>query len=154
MSSRASSRRSLRRDRRGVTAVEFAFVGGAFIMLMLGVIECGRYYITLQSVRLITGEAARKAITQLNSTIVGGSACSTGAVTGSNGVTLVNSLLTLTPLLNSANWTTAPSITASCPAGAGGVGSVNVSLGYRFNFIVRFLPSGNLTISDSTRLSF
>ena len=116
MSSRASSRRSLRRDRRGVTAVEFAFVGGAFIMLMLGVIECGRYYITVQSVRLITGEAARKAITQLNSTIVGGSACSTGAVTGSNGVTLVNSLLTLTPLLNSANWTTAPSITASCPA--------------------------------------
>ena len=150
MSSRVSSRRSLRRDRRGVTALEFAFVGGAFIMLMLGVIECGRYYFTVQSVRLLTGEVARKAITQLNAGIVNGGGC--GSV---NGPVLIESLTSLTPLLNEpvADWPT-KSVAVVCPSGAGGVGTVRVDLSYRFNFIVRFLPSGNLTISDSTRLSF
>jgi Flp pilus assembly protein TadG len=153
MWSRDSRRRSLWRDRRGATAVEFAFVGSIFIMLMFGVVEYGRYYISVQSVRLITGEAARRAITQLNATIVGGAACNAGAVSGSNGTTLVNSLLTLTPLLNPANWNST-SITATCPTSAGAVGTVTVVLSYRFNFIVRFLPSGNLTISDRTTLSF
>ena len=150
MSSRASSRRSLRRDRRGVTAVEFAFVGGAFIMLMLGVIECGRYYITVQSVRLLTGEVARKAITQMNSGIVNGGGCGT-----LDGPTLVASVIGLTPLLTQANVTSSVSMSPStCAASAGGVVSVSVSLSYPFNFIVGFLPSGNLTISDSTSLSF
>ena len=154
MSSRASDR-ALLRDRRGATALEFAVVGSAFIMLMFGVVELGRYYFTVQSVRLLAGEAARRAITQINGPLVGGSACSTAAVTGSNGVTLVNNLLTLTPLLRQANWASNPAITATCPgAGVGSVGSVNVSLNYRFNFIVRFLPAGNLNITDSTRLNF
>jgi Flp pilus assembly protein TadG len=153
MSPRASDR-SLLRDRRGATALEFAFVGSAFVMLMLGVVELGRYYFTVQSVRLLAGEAARKAITQLNGTLVGGGACSTAAVTGTNGVTLVNNLLSVTPLLRQANWTSDPVVTATCPGAAGTTGTVSVSLSYRFNFIVSFLPAGNLAITDSTRLNF
>lgn len=55
-----SRRRAL--GRRGSLAVEFACVASAFLLLLLGSIEIGRYFFVSESVKQLVGELARAAI--------------------------------------------------------------------------------------------
>lgn len=60
--SRSASGRPRRLDRRGVTALEMAFVAQGLLLLLLGSFELGRYYFVAESVRHVVGEVARAAI--------------------------------------------------------------------------------------------
>jgi Flp pilus assembly protein TadG len=50
------------KNRRGTTAVEMAFVLPLFLLLLLGLVECGRAYWTLNSMQLAIDEAGRFAM--------------------------------------------------------------------------------------------
>lgn len=54
--------RSIWRNRHGATALEYAMVFPAFAFLLLGTIELGRYFITVQMVNTVAAEAARVAL--------------------------------------------------------------------------------------------
>jgi Flp pilus assembly protein TadG len=49
-------------DRRGGTVVEMALVANAFLLLLLGGVEIGRYFFLAEQVRYAVGEVARAAI--------------------------------------------------------------------------------------------
>ncbi|WP_207536577.1 TadE family protein [Sabulicella rubraurantiaca] len=51
-----------RLGRRGVTALEFAFCGPIFIMMMVGAMDLARFWFTTQSLRNAVAEASRKAM--------------------------------------------------------------------------------------------
>lgn len=54
--------RRVLRDGRGLAALEFAVVGGIFLVALLGAVDMGRYYMYLHAVRHTTAEAARAAM--------------------------------------------------------------------------------------------
>jgi Flp pilus assembly protein TadG len=54
--------RDILRDRKGAAALEFVLVGGIFFIVMLAVIDLGRYYMFLHSARHATSEAGRAAL--------------------------------------------------------------------------------------------
>lgn len=60
--SNASNRRRWWLGRSGATALEYALVLPAFVLLMFGTIELGRYFFTAQLVQTIAAEAARVAV--------------------------------------------------------------------------------------------
>lgn len=49
----------LRRDRRGVTAIEFAMVAGPFLMLLYGILGVGLYFFTVFTVENAVEQASR-----------------------------------------------------------------------------------------------
>lgn len=51
--------RSILKDRRGVTAIEFGFVALPFFMLVIGIMELGMYYTTATVLESATVQAAR-----------------------------------------------------------------------------------------------
>lgn len=160
--------RRLSRDRRGATAVEFGFVALAFILLTMGTVELARYYFTLQSLRLLTGEVARAALVAVNQglsvtsfnnttnstqyTNCSGLSNSVAALSNSTQTALLQRVPILNPARlstgNNAAWGNSATVTCTSPT------KVSVSLSYRFNFIVPFLPSGNLVLNDQTTLAF
>jgi Flp pilus assembly protein TadG len=139
----------LARDKRGVTAVEFAFVGMIFIMLMLGTVEISRYYVTAQSLRTLTAEAARAGLLQVNANFYNnvGSPCSVSLSAATKAA-----LLQRVPLLQLSNVSTTQAdwVLADCSAPK----RVTANLSYTFTFLVRFLPSGTITLNERTALSF
>jgi hypothetical protein len=60
MSRCARSRRRL--GRRGATALEFALVGAGLLLLIVAIIDFGRYFFTVHSVGYLVGEVAHEAI--------------------------------------------------------------------------------------------
>lgn len=54
--------RRLRRDDKGVAAIEFALVAPVFIAMILGVIDIGRYMWTLNSMQYAIDEAIRAGV--------------------------------------------------------------------------------------------
>jgi Flp pilus assembly pilin Flp len=50
------------RSRDGTTSLEFAVIGGIFMLLMLGAFQLGIYLFTVQGLELLTGMVARAAI--------------------------------------------------------------------------------------------
>ena len=58
----AAGRRRLRRQRRGVAAVEFAFVAPIFFLLVLGIIEIGRAMMVQQVLVNAARVGARRAV--------------------------------------------------------------------------------------------
>lgn len=53
------------RSRRGVAAVEFAVVGGLFMVIMLATVDIGRYYMTIQGLRTFAADAERYGIVNM-----------------------------------------------------------------------------------------
>lgn len=59
---RAIGKRAVRRGmncRRGVASIEFALVGGTFLIMLLAAVDIGRYYMTVQGVRTFAADAER-----------------------------------------------------------------------------------------------
>jgi Flp pilus assembly protein TadG len=59
MSSFVSASRAALANRRGVSAVEFALVGGLLFIMILAAIELGRYYMTVQGLRNFIADSSR-----------------------------------------------------------------------------------------------
>lgn len=59
-------RRSLLGSRRGATLVEFAFVLPVFIMVVLGIVTYGAWYLKAHQVQQAANDAARAALAGLN----------------------------------------------------------------------------------------
>ncbi len=58
----------LRRDQRGVAAVEFAMIAPIFFGLLIGIIDVGRYMWTLNTIQYAIDEAVRAGVVQQLST--------------------------------------------------------------------------------------
>ncbi len=54
--------KKFKNDETGTTAIEFAFVGTIFLVLVLSVIEMGRYFFTWNSLQYAIEQAARYAL--------------------------------------------------------------------------------------------
>ena len=119
---------------RGAGTMEFALVAAVFFSLLLGGIEVARYMTIVQSLRNLTGEAARAALIANN----GGAAWSASAVKG------------LVPFLDASKITISPA-TPSCTANL-----ITVSASYPFTSVVPFFTSMNSTLTTAkftTRIS-
>ena len=58
----------LRRDQRGVAAVEFAMIAPIFFGLLIGIIDVGRYMWTLNTIQYAIDQGARAGVVQKLST--------------------------------------------------------------------------------------
>jgi Flp pilus assembly protein TadG len=144
--------RALLADRRGATAVEFAVVGSIFIMLVLGVVELGRYFITLQSARSFTQEVARSALVLANRQLANGNTDNCSATLTSTNITppasggtlpTITSIYAKTPFLQSG--CAQPTISLACSPDR----RITVTTSCPFTFVVPFLPSGLQDLSTT-----
>src|SRR5271170_3447536 len=72
MSCKSSKPGWRRLGRAGVTTLEFGFVALLFLMVLIGCMDLGRYYLTEHSLRTMVAEAARaRLVTTLPATING-----------------------------------------------------------------------------------
>lgn len=124
---------ALRRDNRGVAAVEFAVVGMMAISLMLTAIEVARYNIVAQSLRNLAAEAARSALVSVNRSLGTGN-CQPATV---NQATLLQQV----PVLRAGRLQL--QLESTCPA-PNGTGLVTVRATYDFTFVVGWLPSARI----------
>lgn len=125
-----------RLGRRGGTTLEFALVSLAFLMMLFGTMEVGRYYFTSEAVRTVTAEAARKAMLDYRTSSP--SACPTS----NNIKTYVTSTVARSPFLGSGQL----SLTVSCVTSTNGWGSLRVVVSYPFSSNVPWLSvSTNIT---------
>jgi Flp pilus assembly protein TadG len=156
----ASDLRRLAGDRRGATAVEFALIGVIFFILLLGIIDLGRYFYTLQSVRALAADAARAAMVSSNVAIFNGGSCTAGAVTLN-----ATALTARYPLIRTGDPPLTMTASRACyqpPTfdGSGNVATVAVSarvtarVRYTFSFLVPFLPSVVPRMDESAILEF
>lgn len=121
-----------RLDQRGLASLEFAVVASVFFMLMLGSVEVGRYLTTVQSLRNLTGEAARAALVAYN----GGTPWSAATVKG------------LVPFLDSSK--VSLTVTPAPPACSSHL--ITATASYPFTSIVPYFSSvnGSLTTAAFT----
>ncbi len=135
MSPACSRRRRRRLGRRGATSIEFALISIAFLTLLIGAMDLGRYFLIEHSLRSVVSEALRAALA--DTTLSGCSAPWTkvGAIT---------------PMLD-------PSLITLCvtqnPNTYGKI-TVTVNVSYTFASISPMLASLNGTISDATVVSY
>lgn len=90
-----TGRRTIRRDRRGVTAIEYAIVLPLFLMLVFGIIESGRlmwYQVSLQRATAMAARCGALATTGC----VTDAQIKTTAATHSSGIPLAASNFTVT----------------------------------------------------------
>lgn len=139
---KSSSRRTIRHlGRKGSTTLEFALVCMAFLMLLFGVMEVGRYYFTSEAVRTVAAEAARKTMLDYRST-------SPGVCPTSNAIkTYVTSTLARSPFLSATDLT----LTVSCGTDGSGAKSLAVDVTYPFSSNVPWLAV-TTNISDNSRM--
>jgi Flp pilus assembly protein TadG len=135
----SSSRRRLCADRRGTTTLEFGLVGGMLLMLMIGGIDLGRFYLTQHSLSTLLNEGVRATYVQCFAK----SSCtlSTANATAAWGKV---------PFLSSAM--TGASLTASQAAGSTtGSYVITASASYPFKFyLAPWVPdNGTLTVSTT-----
>jgi Flp pilus assembly protein TadG len=128
----AISRRRLGRS--GAAALEFALVGGAFFLMVLGAMDLGRYFMTLHSLHTVLGNAVRAAL--VDQTFSGCPATATQVAAAA-------------PLLQ-------PSQITLCVArtSASGVNTITVTASYQFNFVLPNWVSSSGTLTDTTSVSY
>ncbi len=133
--SRASSSRRAWLGRRGATSLEFAIISVAFLTLLVGSMDLGRYYLVEHSLRSVVSEAVRAALA--DSTLSGCSApwAKVGAITP----LLDSNLITLCVTQNANTY---------------GVITVTVNVSYTFSAISPMLASLNGTITEATAVSY
>lgn len=139
MSSRLTrvSRRGL--GQRGSTTLEFALVALAFLMLLLGSMEVGRYYFTSEAVRTVTAEAGRRTMLAYRSTSPGTCPTSTDIKT------YVTSTVARSPFIGASNLT----LNVTCGTTTEGGKSLRVAVSYPFSTPVPWLPVST-TITDES----
>jgi Flp pilus assembly protein TadG len=160
----ATDRRALLSDRRGATAVEFGLIGIIFLTLLLGVVELGRYYYTVQSVRALAADAARWSMIQSNLSLNSGSPCTTTAPTIDS--TVKTTLTARYPLIRTAQPPLEIRSLRRCyvppviDSATGNITSpavnayVQVRVLYTFAFLVPFLPGTVPRIDETAILEF
>lgn len=127
--------RRLRLGRRGTTALEWAFILNAFLALLLGGLEVGRYFFVAESVRHLVGEVARAAI-----------------ITPSADFTkLKDTFVARAPILQSRELTLNVNVV---PAKAPALTTVTVTANYNYDFKLAIISDLVNSISASTKLSF
>jgi Flp pilus assembly protein TadG len=136
MSRASNSRRLWRLGRAGVTSLEFALVALLFLMLLIGCMDLGRYYLIVQSLRTVTAEAARAA--QVNRFLIGPIDPTTAGITA------------ITPFIDNADLTLTVAQTGS--VGVPGINQVTVTAAYAFTPWVPLWNGLEGTINESTVL--
>lgn len=142
------------RDRRGVTAIEFGFVGLAFFALLLGAVDFGRYQFTRESLRDSAAEAARVALITMNQALAQNPTGTPACPSGDTLRTAVTSPSNLTPMLNPnlLDYTSTP---PTCTTNAStGVRTVTVTVYYPFQFVAPFMPRQTPRLSTTAALSY
>ena len=125
------------RDEGGATAVEFAMISGAFLIMLFGIIEVGRIFWTWNALQYATEETARYAIVH---TAASSSDLSDYAFQAMSGINTDVSASSLTVL------TSSPTVA--------GVSFVQVDSSYVFSTLTSFLPDSisSLTLTASARV--
>jgi len=136
--------RRLARDRRGATALEFAVIGTIFITLLLGVIELGRYYFTVQSLRTVAAEAARAYLIRSNLDLIANPTRCQPVIATVTAADL--EVAARTPILAVSRLTIDAPVFESntplpTPAPTCTTRRVRANVSYTFNFVVPFLPA-------------
>lgn len=155
----SGSRRALRlgRDRRGATALEFAVIGTIFITLLLGVVELGRYYFTVQSLRTVAAEAARAYLIRSNLDLIANpTRCQPVIATVTPADLQVSGR---TPILAASRLTISAPVFESntplpTPAPTCTTRRVRANVSYTFNFVVPFLPAVVPTLTATAFMDF
>lgn len=160
-----SRRKSLFRNHSGAVAVEFALVGPVLFFILFAIVEVGRGFFTLSTLRLAVEDAARQMAVKPVSV------CSSGSdltYTSTNWATVTDFETTIegrAGLALSASQVSNLTITlvapASQPAGLGDSGClIEVKVTYPFSWILPGIPvllggsanAGTQTMTASTRM--
>ena len=138
--------KALRHDRRGETALQFAMVAPAFLMLLLGTMEVGRFYFTQQTVRTLAAETARQALARVGYNSVNGTApC---PLPSGDDTVIKIAAVRKTPFLNAS---TATTYTVTCSISSS-LYVISVSLTYPYTPIVPYLSFFG-AITDNTQVT-
>lgn len=149
MSKSVSARRRTPLGRRGVAAIEFAVVGGIFLVVMLAAIDLGRYYMTIQGLRNFAADAQRYGIVNMASSGTGTQTATCSqviAATGRGGA--VAGLLATSPN---------PCVTRVQTAGTGGAVfdvTVTVDIDVTFTFVINAFGIGSPRFRESTTVQY
>jgi len=133
------------RDRSGSAMLQFAIILPAFLMLLLGTIEIGRYFFMQHSIKTLASETARQAVirTALNS---GGCTLTNADIT-----TIKSTALLKTPFLNAASATT---FTVSCSLDSDKRYVIAVSIAYPYATLVPYVSFLSGSLTDTTQLTY
>lgn len=126
--------------RRGTTTLEFALTGGVFLVIVIAILDLGRYVAVAQSLNTVVALTARAAMI--------GSVNAGGTCPGS-GVTLPTSITASVPLLKATSLCVAVTSTTTS-----GQTRTSVRAQYTFGFVLPAWNSLSGTISDSTSLTY
>lgn len=139
-----AGRRRFALGERGVTSLEFAFVGGLFVMMLVGTMEMCRYMFTLHSVRDATAEAVNMVIRQANRNVGAGSAPCTNLSGPLTGVTDPGQFLKAASL----------TVTMSNCVRNVGVYTVDIVVTYPFTFVVPYFGAPDRPITEVAQAPF
>jgi Flp pilus assembly protein TadG len=123
-----------RLGREGVTSLEFGMVALIFLMVLIGCMDLGRYYLVEHSLRTIVAEAARAALVD-------------ASINGTIDPTTAG-FAAITPFVDNANLT----LQVIQPSGFPGVNQITVTATYSFAAYSPIWRSLNGVISESTVL--
>jgi Flp pilus assembly protein TadG len=126
------------RSKQGVATLEFALVGVVLMSFLIGIMEVGRYMLTLEAVRTVTADAVRLAMLRGSASLnAGAGACSnlSGSLTGANA---------RTPLLRSADLSV---ILSGCATNAG-MTTVRVTVTYPFTYAIPLVSSRSKQVQE------
>lgn len=118
----------------GTVALEFGLVGGLFFLLVLAVMDLGRFYLTVHSLHTVVGAAMRAAI--VNPALSG---CTAPAA----------QVAAQAPFLEASQLTLCVTQALSS-----GVTTITVNASYNFAFVLPSWTNASGTLTDSTTASF
>ncbi|WP_237213601.1 TadE/TadG family type IV pilus assembly protein [Falsiroseomonas oryziterrae] len=148
---------TLAQDRRGATAVEFAVIGAIFLTLLLGVVELGRYYFTVQSLRTVAAEAARAYLVRSNLDLIANPTRCEPVISTVTAADL--QVASRTPILDVSRLTISAPVFEDntplpSPAPSCTTRRVRANVSYTFNFVVPFLPGVVPTLDATAFMDF
>lgn len=123
------TRVAVKRSERGASAVEFALLAPFIVILLFGIIECGRYF----NATITITHAAREGVRDL--------ALGKSPTTAQDTATAAASGLAVLP----------PVVLQTCPANSAGT-YAEIRVDYVFAFSVPLVKNGSPTISRTARM--
>nr|WP_272872821.1 TadE/TadG family type IV pilus assembly protein [Neoroseomonas alkaliterrae] len=132
------------RSRRGVAAVEFAVVGGLFMVMLLAAVEVGRYYMTVQGLRNFIADAGRHGMVTMQS---GQTLCREQLVSAIGRGGVVGGLVSGSPGVCVSR--------VEAPVGGGGTAvTVTVTTDVTLNLVMNVFGVGPQRFQDTTTVRF
>jgi Flp pilus assembly protein TadG len=131
-------RRLWPRGRAGVTSLEFALVVVAFFLMLFGVVDVARYFLTWHGLNSVASEAARASQVNNWSFACGHPSSGTAATVAGAAPFLATSQLTLCVVKGTSTGLTTISVTASYP----------------FSFMIALFAGANGTLQAQTALTY